>query len=130
MPSAKYIFLFSVGTLRTYDLYSSKLFDIHLSYNGTYVLQVIANIYHLISHIFQDQRLVATFTKHWNHLQENKDKKYKLRPFRLNLEKRTPDWETLDKFVPFIRSDHSRFWIVNETDYTSLPAILLTDTGE
>jgi len=76
-----------------------------------------------------DQRLVATFTKHWNHLQENKDKKYKLRPFRLNLEKRTPDWETLDKFVPFIRSDHSRFWIVNETDYTSLPAILLTDTG-
>ena len=31
--------------------------------------------------------------------------------------------------VPFVRSDHSRFWVVNETDYTSFPAILLTDTG-
>jgi len=76
-----------------------------------------------------DQKLVATFTKHWNHLQETSDKKYKLRPFRLNLDKKTPDWDTLDEFVPFIRSDHSRFWIINETDFTSLPAILLTDTG-
>jgi len=76
-----------------------------------------------------DQKLVATFTKHWNHLQENSEKKYKLRPFRLDLDKKTPDWETLDEYVPFIRSDHSRFWIINETDFTSLPAILLTDTG-
>jgi len=76
-----------------------------------------------------DQRLVATFTKHWNHLQENREKKYKLRSFRLDLDKKTPDWDTLDKFVPFIRSDHSRFWIVNQTDFSSLPAILISDTG-
>ena len=63
-------------------------------------------------------------------MQENREKKYKLRSFRLNLDRKTPDWDTLDKFVPFIRSDHSRFWIINQTDFSSLPAILISDTGE
>ena len=78
-----------------------------------------------------DANLVNIFTKHWEHLQSEKspEKYFKLRPFRLDLPKKTPDLETLTDFVPFVRSDHSRFWIVNETDYQSLPAILLTDTG-
>ena len=72
-----------------------------------------------------DSNLVNVFSKHWEHL----DSGYKLRPFRIDINKNTPDLETLTDIVPFVRSDHSRFWIVNETDYTSLPAILVTDTG-
>ena len=73
-----------------------------------------------------DSNLVNVFSKHWEHL----DSGYKLRPFRIDINKNTPDLETLTDIVPFVRSDHSRFWIVNETDYTSLPAILVTDTGD
>ena len=73
-----------------------------------------------------DSHLVNVFSKHWEHL----DSGYKLRPFRIDINKETPDLETLTDIVPFVRSDHSRFWIVNETDYTSLPAILVTDTGK
>ena len=78
-----------------------------------------------------DQTMVKIFTKHWNNMENDpENKKYNLRPFRLNLDKKTPDLATLSEFVPFVRSDHSRFWIANETDYESLPAILLTDTGK
>ena len=78
-----------------------------------------------------DQHLVSIFSKHWNYLQNGKTQKeyFKLRPFRIDIDKSTPSLETLTNFVPFIRSDHSRFLIVNETDYSSLRAILLTDTG-
>jgi len=31
--------------------------------------------------------------------------------------------------MPFVRSDHIRFWVVNETDFTSFPSVLFTDTG-
>ena len=32
--------------------------------------------------------------------------------------------------VNFLRSDHARFWTVNNVDYvTSLPAVVLHDTG-
>merc|ERR1711894_668780 len=54
---------------------------------------------------------------------------FKLRPFRLDVGKQTPTLDTLSDMVYFVRSDHSRFWIANETDYSSFPAILLTDTG-
>lgn len=73
-----------------------------------------------------DQKLVKTFSKYW-HLQ---DEKFKLRTFRIDIDKKVPSIEELTDLVPFVRSDHSRFWIVNETDFTSLPAILITDTGE
>lgn len=78
-----------------------------------------------------DAQLVSTFSKYWNYLQSDKGEKdqFKLRPFRLDLNKATPSIEDLSQMLPFVRSDHSRFWIVNETDYTSFPAILLTDTG-
>ena len=73
-----------------------------------------------------DAHLVNLFSKHWNHLDEEE---FKLRPFRIDIQKDTPNLDTLTDIVPFVRSDHSRFWIVNETDYSSLPAILVTDTG-
>ena len=73
-----------------------------------------------------DANLVNLFSKHWNHLNSG----FKVRPFRIDIQKETPHLDTLTDIVPFVRSDHSRFWIVNETDYTSLPAILVTDTGK
>ena len=78
-----------------------------------------------------DAELVSVFSKHWDHLQADKDeeKQFKIRPFRIDFDKKTPSLESLTDHVFFVRSDHSRFWFVNETDYDSLPAILLTDTG-
>ena len=73
-----------------------------------------------------DAHLVNLFSKHWNHLDSDE---FKLRPFRIDIQKETPNLDTLTDIVPFVRSDHSRFWIVNETDFSSLPAILVTDTG-
>ena len=76
-----------------------------------------------------DQKLVNLFKKHWFHGQSGSQDPFKLRTFRVDIDKRPPTIETLANLVPFVRSDHSRFWMVNETDYLSLPAILLTDTG-
>ena len=76
-----------------------------------------------------DQKLVALFRKYWFHGQSASKDPFKLRSFRIDLDKRPANLEKLVDYVPFVRSDHSRFWMVNQTDYLSLPAILITDTG-
>ena len=40
------------------------------------------------------------------------------------------DLSLMADHVNFLRSDHARFWTVNNVDYvTSLPAVVLHDTG-
>ncbi|XP_071548013.1 uncharacterized protein [Panulirus ornatus] len=41
-----------------------------------------------------------------------------------------PDMSTLKTHFDFLRSDHLRFWYVNDTrSFNTIPAVLLTDTG-
>ena len=78
--------------------------------------------------------------KHWRRLQGDRDHNrlvshdtgmFKLRRFDLSLGADIPPLEDLADHIHFLRSDHTRFWYTNETDYQlSLRAVLLTDTGK
>lgn len=76
----------------------------------------------------QDEKLVSVFSKHWY----KNGNQYKLMDSAINL-RDNEDFLTMDALednLSFLRSDHSRFWTVNQTDFPSLKAILFTDTGK
>jgi hypothetical protein len=56
--------------------------------------------------------------------------KFDLKNVRLDLEAEVEEIEKLATWVDLLRSDHSRFWYHNVDYPTSLPAVLITDTGK
>lgn len=77
-----------------------------------------------------DNRMAERFSHHWAKKSSNIGPNFKLQPFPLDLGKELPDVESLADHLNFLRSDHSRFWYMNDTAITSsLNAILMTDTG-
>lgn len=59
-------------------------------------------------------------------------KGFKLKLLTLDLPDKLPHVAVLARYVDFLRSDHARFWYLNDTSLPdeSFPAILLTDTGK
>jgi hypothetical protein len=75
-----------------------------------------------------DNSLADRFSLHW--AKSSHPAPFRLLPFPLNLGKELPDMETLADHINFLRSDHSRFWYMNDTKVPlSLKAVLMTDTG-
>ena len=93
----------------------------------------------MISREQPESELVKTIEKHWNALKQDRQfrentninpRKFKLRKMPTTLEDKMPPLENLTNYVNFLRSDHVRFWFVNEFKYQmSLKSVLLTDTG-
>lgn len=59
-----------------------------------------------------DHRLADKFALHWS--KSKHPPKFKLTPFPLGLGKELPEMETLADHLNFLRSDHSRFWYMND----------------
>lgn len=71
-----------------------------------------------------DSILADKFMKHWD------ADKYKLLRFPLGLGKELPSMDLLADHINFLRSDHSRFWYMNDSAVSdTLQAVLMTDTG-
>ena len=97
------------------------------------------NFISLISREQPESGLVRLLQRQWDDLQRDKQfrentnidpTKFKLRVMPTTLTDKMPDYENLTNYINFLRSDHSRFWFVNEMDYQmSLKSVLLTDTG-
>ncbi|XP_021968029.1 uncharacterized protein LOC110863097 isoform X2 [Folsomia candida] len=76
-----------------------------------------------------DGGLAERFVKHWDQ-RNSLGPSFRLQPFPLALGKELPEMQTLADHLNFLRSDHSRFWYMNDTAMpTSLKAVLMTDTG-
>jgi len=60
---------------------------------------------------------------------ETVEGKYKLKKVRLDVDAEVKDLDMLLPWMDLLRSDHSRFWYHKFENYTSFPAVLITDTG-
>ena len=97
------------------------------------------NFLSLISRDQPESELVNIVEKHWNALEQDRQfrentkinpRKFKLRKMPTTLENKMPSFDNLTNYVNFLRSDHARFWFVNEFEYQlSLKSVLFTDTG-
>ena len=97
------------------------------------------NFLSLISRDQPESELVKIVEKHWNALKQDRQfrentnvnpRKFKLRKMPTTLENEMPSFENLTNYVNFLRSDHARFWFINEFEYQlSLKSVLFTDTG-
>ena len=97
------------------------------------------NFLSLISREQPESELVKIVEKHWNALKQDRQfrentkinpRKFKLRKMPTTLENEMPSFENLTNYVNFLRSDHARFWFINEFEYQlSLKSVLFTDTG-
>ena len=97
------------------------------------------NFISLISREQPESELVKVVEKHWNALKQDRQfrentninpRKFKLRKMPTTLENEMPSFENLTNYVNFLRSDHTRFWFINEFEYQmSLKSVLFTDTG-
>ncbi|CAG7784783.1 unnamed protein product [Allacma fusca] len=75
-----------------------------------------------------DNRLAEKFHFHWG--KSNHDQKFKLKPIPLMLTADLPELEILADHLNFLRSDHARFWYMNDSAVPhTLNAVLMTDTG-
>ena len=84
----------------------------------------------------EDEKLTRIFRKHFHHSQLHEDdKKHRALPIRIKLAKGqtessgTINYDLLSKYVFFIRSDHSRFWVTGSEEFPALKSVLITDTG-
>jgi len=75
-----------------------------------------------------DRRLADKFKYHWT--KSSHEKRFKLTDFPLILGSQMPPLDVLADHLNFLRSDHSRFWYMNDTAVPeTLSAVLMTDTG-
>ena len=74
---------------------------------------------------FYDDALADTFRRHWN----KEPSQFRLLDATLEFESQVPSAQMMEEKISYFRSDHSRFWIVNQPDFASFKAVLLTDTG-
>lgn len=72
--------------------------------------------------------LAEKFNYHWK--KSSQDSKFKLKSFPLTLSSDLPPLDVLADHLNFLRSDHARFWYMNDTKVPkTLKAVLMTDTG-
>lgn len=96
------------------------------------------NFISLISRDNPESELVKLLRKKWDALQRDRQfresinpRRFKLRNMAITLTDKLPSFQNLTNYVNFLRSDHIRFWFVNEFEYQfSLKSVLFTDTGE
>ncbi|ODN05151.1 Aminopeptidase YwaD [Orchesella cincta] len=75
-----------------------------------------------------DKKMAARFQYHWD--KSTVEPRFRLTPFPLRLTAELPPMEVLADHLNFLRSDHSRFWYMNDSSVpTTLNAVLMTDTG-
>ena len=75
-----------------------------------------------------DHRMAEKFNKHWS--KSIHDPKFRIKKFPLVLKADLPELEDLADHLNFLRSDHARFWYMNDTEVPhTLNAVLITDTG-
>jgi hypothetical protein len=89
------------------------------------------NYLNVVSRLGLDDPLRSTFKRHWMDLHSARPEfgQFRLRESQLELKARIENKEELENVTHYLRSDHSRFWLANDTDHPSLSAILITDTG-
>jgi len=77
-----------------------------------------------------ENELAKKFLHHWTKAETGNNSKFKVKPFPLHLSAELPELDVLSANLNFLRSDHARFWYMNDTDVpTTLKAVLITDTG-
>lgn len=75
-----------------------------------------------------DQKMAGRFQYHWE--KSTADSRFRLTSFPLGLTSELPPMEVLADHLNFLRSDHSRFWYMNDSAVPfTLNAVLMTDTG-
>lgn len=116
------------------DTDNSQTFPIEWSLVLPEIYDKVADNHHrgdFLSMIYRrniDNKMAAKFQYHWD--KSSMDSRYKLIGFPLGLSADLPPMEVLSDHLNFLRSDHSRFWYMNDTSVPfTLNAVLMTDTG-
>lgn len=116
------------------DTDQSQTFPVEWSLALPEVYDIVADNRHrgdFLSMIYRkdvDKKMASKFQHHWD--KSTIDPKYRLTAFPLGLPAELPPMEMLADHLNFLRSDHSRFWYMNDTEVPfTLSAVLMTDTG-
>ena len=80
---------------------------------------------------FVDRHLADLFAHEWAVLNDEPETdKFDIEHFDLNLPATMPDTRTLTFHINFLRSDHARFWYMNDSRLPeTFGSVLITDTG-
>lgn len=116
------------------DTEQSQTFPVEWSLLLPEVYEQIADNHHrgnFLSMIYRkevDNRIASRFQYFWEN--STADSIYQLTKFPLRLSAKLPPMEVLADHLNFLRSDHTRFWYMNDTSLPfTLNAVLFTDTG-